>query len=184
MPASLQTARVPEFWEVDTKEVEWTTERLGRGGFGTIPVALKLVVLSESQAILGVSTSGDGSAAPAADSSDGARLECVGNDVNGRPFFISPIMENGNVEQYLARLKGSPTYHEEVFGLPGNVLVTAEMRGAVTDLGFAQITGGDESIVLPGSMMYLPPERLGHALGIGTAEHAYTKAGDVTLSES
>ncbi|KXS17180.1 hypothetical protein M427DRAFT_68595 [Gonapodya prolifera JEL478] len=83
----------------------------------------------------------------------------VGNDVNGRPFSVSPIMANGNTEDYLKRYKekchgDDGRYHKECLGLlydlardmaylhgvvlvkhtdlkPGNVLVTSQGVGVI-----------------------------------------------------
>ncbi|KXS14887.1 kinase-like protein [Gonapodya prolifera JEL478] len=124
----------------------------------------------------------------------------VGSDVNGFPFFISPVMENGNVETYLRSVKNQSNFREEVLydlarGMeylhdvanvvhtdlkPGNALVNRDKRGVIADFGFAQLTGlMSKSMSLPGSWRFLPPERLGHALKITGAESLVTKAGDV-----
>ncbi|KXS11446.1 kinase-like protein [Gonapodya prolifera JEL478] len=261
MSAGLQVARVPEFWEVDLSEIEWSGEKLDSGGYGSvyrgwwtgIPVALKQVILDESRAFGDSATidvappaeSATGTRQPSASSSragvgrerhtvadpkgtlfretrtelpgrttrtfaadDGSgggytrkRSICmvqlsslfvlplygIGNDVNGKPLFVSPIMENENAQDYLEQFKkkcngDDEAYQNECLNLlydiargmaylhniarvkqtdlkSGNVLITAQGHGVITDFGFAQRLGDDASSA-PRTIWYMPPERL------------------------
>ncbi|KXS19660.1 RNI-like protein [Gonapodya prolifera JEL478] len=234
MSAGLHAARVPEFWEVDPSEIEWSGAKLGRGGFGSVYRDLDRTLFRSTQSThtrLPGRTTRTFSADYGPETGGYSRkdfdreafvwytmaspfvlpLYGIGNDVNGNPFFVSPIMENGNAEVYLKRFKekcnGDDTaYHKECLGLlydvvrgmvylhrvarvthtdlkPGNVLVTSQGWGVITDFGFAQLWG-DEDTPVPGTLWYLPPERLGRFLGPSDTSnnnlnHAVTNAGDV-----
>ncbi|KXS13732.1 hypothetical protein M427DRAFT_58326 [Gonapodya prolifera JEL478] len=73
---------------------------------------------------------------------------------------------------------------------PGNALVTSDWRGVVTEFRFA-LLGGDGTAPVPGTLWYLPPERLVHSepankssdFSITTIKHAITKGGDVYAFE-
>ncbi|KXS14205.1 kinase-like protein [Gonapodya prolifera JEL478] len=129
----------------------------------------------------------------------------VGSDVNGQPYFVSPVMEKGNVKEYLMTLKPTPEdekYHNLVAGLlydiargmvylhdvanivhtdlkAGNILVDSEGRVRVTDFGFAKPVDDVAKVTLPGTGTYLPPERLASFLGKKRSASVVTKAGDV-----
>ncbi|KXS15813.1 kinase-like protein [Gonapodya prolifera JEL478] len=127
-------------------------------------------------------------------------LHGVGVDVNRQPFFVCPVMVNGSMDDHLERrandlgdrmdeylydiARGVMYLHEVACVIytdlkPVNyVLVTLDGRGVVADFGFSALTGGKYSAVLPGTLFYLNPEKLGRKIGVEDALSMITTAGD------